>query len=490
LKSRNIFVQKILEFEKSFDVLSLKYKGVHIWPIIRHQLTQENSNLLNKRSPKKKLNWKGQLVDYIYKYLNYYHEIFRLNTIKKRVNVISFSNISGQYIKKGDQLFSKFTDSLRILIPNANIIEVVNTHEKLKGIPKPFFSTQKLRKYYLAKNKTSNHSTIEINFTLLNRELLKFNLPQINQTKLENDLILFDSYSETFDKVNRIILPKINIVSCFYDLSVFAFTYSSFKLGIEVLELQHGQQGENHPMYTHWNIFPENGYKIIPKKFATWGEESTIRINKWFHKSNYHKAFTIGNPWMIINRLNLFENIKTEQDKNYFNQLIKNKEEGVLNILYCMQPFEEISMIFPEFMLEVMKEMEHVVWYLRLHPKMNNRNLIIDHLESHNIVNYEINKSSEIDLFSIAKTNAISKNITHFSSVAYELLNFDIKSVIISEQGKHEMKKAIESNTFAYANNNASLKDAITSRANEVIKKDYIIDNKQLLITTIQSFLK
>lgn len=488
MKNRKFFVKKILALEKSFDVHKLQYKSIHIWPLLRYQIFTESSIKIEK---KVKLNWKGKIHDEILTHFNFFMEILKLHSIKKKKSILSLSNISGKYIKTSEGLFSKFTDSIRLLIDQANVIDVL-VYEK-NNIPtspsKPHFHINNLKKYYSKKNKHLNRKQLNIDFEELNAQLVEFELPTISQSKFLKDLILFDNYISAFDKLHKIIKPRLNIVGCYYDIAVFAFTYSSVKHGIEVLELQHGQQGNHHVMYTHWNTFPLGGYKVIPKKFATWGCDSRKRINRWFLKSNYHQAFLIGNPWHIVNKESLIQEPLNDTYKVYLELLKENKSKGIYNILYCLQPFGNISTIFPDFMLTLMRESENIFWCIRLHPKMNNFCEINEYLKIHRITKYEILMTSEINLFTISNSNYIHKNITHFSSVAYELLRYNIPSIIISKEGKNEMKQYIEQGLFLYADDHDSLLNMINKKNNTDVNKNYIITDKKLFINTINSFL-
>ena len=136
---------------------------------------------------------------------------------------------------------------------------------------------------------------------------------------------------KTFLKKNK---PKAIFLGCYYTTSGFALSYISNVLKIPSIEIQHGQQGMYHPMYSNFKNMPKKGYQIMPKYFGMWNKKSEKVINKWAKYSDFHSAKVIGNPWFEVVNKNILNLILTLKNKNFIKKLKEMKQKGIVTILF------------------------------------------------------------------------------------------------------------------------------------------------------------
>lgn len=82
-----------------------------------------------------------------------------------------------------------------------------------------------------------------------------------------------------------------------YALPNLAFCQACGDLGIESVEIQHGLQGEGHPVYARWHAVPAGGYRMRPQYYWCWDEGSAAAVNRWAISRGLPGAVIGGNPW-------------------------------------------------------------------------------------------------------------------------------------------------------------------------------------------------
>jgi len=82
-----------------------------------------------------------------------------------------------------------------------------------------------------------------------------------------------------------------------YALPNLAFCQACQDVGLESVEIQHGLQGDGHPVYAGWNAVPTGGYGMRPRYYWCWDEGSAAAVNRWAISRGLPGAVVGGNPW-------------------------------------------------------------------------------------------------------------------------------------------------------------------------------------------------
>ena len=264
--------------------------------------------------------------------------------------------------------------------------------------------------------------------------------------------------------------PKVIFIENYYYPKNLALILAAHELGVSVVDVAHGKQGNYHGMYSHWVHPSLSQSPVLPDFFWVWGEESARNINRWGGLSAFAgvgPALAGGNPSLgSLKDLNLCK----ETYKNSFNRInFKNQNKEQRLALISMQ--HKWSSL-PEFMFELMKDLSNWKWILRLHPVLSD---ITEQegnslLKEKGIRNSTVSNSREIPLPLIL--NAVELHLTSWSSVCYEALALGKPTIFFGAEAKVLYAKYIQEGYFSYGNSLEEVKLLIGSIVNNPVKKE------------------
>lgn len=236
-----------------------------------------------------------------------------------------------------------------------------------------------------------------------------------------------------FEKILKKVSPQKLYITCYYCNTSIPVTIAAKKLGIEVIEMQHGVMESHHISYGVWYKSPKEGYKMLPDKIWNWDSKSKEIIEKNFETVKA-KPFIGGNPWV-----DYFQNNNITYPNSNF-------------ILYTLQPFIEYPILFSKSLIKAVNELDYT-WYLRLHPRQLN--------EKEKMINYLKENGADMDKinFDEATDNPLplliihcKLHITQFSSCTIEAALLDKKTLLLDKDAKLYFDNYIKNNLAEYIN--------------------------------------
>ena len=155
---------------------------------------------------------------------------------------------------------------------------------------------------------------------------------------------------------------------------------------------------------------------MLPKTFWLWDNTFAKKFELWMSKQNYHEIKIVGNLWQ-----NFFgKNDNLFPPYNLFDSKYKN-------VLFAYR-----RLIFLRLKKAICNDNE--IWYFRLHPReYHNKNKLILLLKDLT-ENYNIEIGNKFPLESFLQT--VDAVVTEWSTVAYEAVLSNKKSIVIHQNGK------------------------------------------------------
>lgn len=495
----NRIIEIINDVERNFNVSEIKYKSIKVWPILRLLIGQVLFSNITRNREYENITFS----DYIYSALfSFKHRcIYIIKAVKNigkytikncgDILLISRSSDRTEYINQ--KYFNRITDSIFYYLKEKFQVGIID-YTNLGNIKEPpFFQSTNvdillqnalneiivirecanIKRLFSKKDKVLK----DITDHLENTYKVYYNW-EINLYEMVHVLL---AYRKVFLKILRKSKPKCVINVCFYDLVSMATVLACNELKIKSFEIQHGQQGDYHIMYSNWINYPPQGYELIPEIISVWGEKSFLRLHSSFGQSSRHKIIIGGNLW-----ISLWKSGYLLAEENRFSDIsIFNNDSK--KILFSLQP---LTNPIPDYMIDIIRQTQKKIkWYIRLHPRMKERrDEIFQFLLKSGCLNIEIDKSSDLPLYLIFKY--IDLHITLWSSIAYEALSFGIHSIIAHKNGYVQMSKYCDDNVFYYSENKNDIINAIVNGrnfSNEANK--YIISEPSIFIELINNEL-
>ena len=488
-------IEIITKIEREFDVNSIKYDDIKVWPMIRLAIWKrfcQPSRDFMKPNPQldKVKNYIRPLKQRIINFsppFSEFQQNFELNQASP-VDVVFFSRAEDHSDLINGTLINRHIDPIIQLIeeiPNVNYLKLELLTNKVALEKYPRFRETKYLKPFLGFFK----SEFIKNFKELRKTVLEISGIDLKEEYFLNNLYLTKQYENFYFNVLSTLKPRRLFLVCYYYLQAMALISACKKLNIQTIDVQHGKQGKYHGMYTHWTKIPPDGYELLPDYFWSWGQESKENIKKWHPKNcNHHKPIIGGNCW-LANWIN-GEGYKLNLEVDHFISELKNHYSKL--ILVTLQTFQEVTDMIPTFLAKAMSESSNDwIWLMRLHPLQRSRiEEIRDYLKQYGIKNFEIEQSTSLPLYALLKHSHY--HVTCWSSVCYEALLFGVPTTIIHPTGLELYQQYINEKKFSYAETATELLNHLNQKVNlDLLREEtpYIETDLELAKNTISYLL-
>ena len=459
------FIEKITFLENQLNLSELQVDDFNPWPYMRLLI-------LNKYKAKEagtgeiaiEKKYKSKSIITRIKFLGKSFLMYISNPVKnKEVDILYFTRQSENQDIINNELFNRYSDSFKYFFSKNNKIKILEIcdQEKIKGKKKYVTYIDFIIKITRIKCKLflkiqPPDTLVYDDINLIIKKEFGFQIDAVS------DLALIHLLSIKFMKILKVYTPKLVFLTVFYRTEAMAMSLACHRLGIRVVEYQHGAQNDYHAMYTHWENIPDGGYELIPDIFWMWGTIPKKRIDTWATNTTKHKALIGGNLWMtyIRKRKLAVEGLTTYYKKNKTNILISLQGDS----------------FSPEFLLDSIKKSSNdLVWHFRDHPRLpisnDLKNKIIE------LSNCEIEFSSQAPLYELFKSTDI--HITGFSTVAFEAQSFNIPTIFTHSNALNGYNDLINKNGLFYAANledfNMLLYKLLSNQVS--IEPDYIVSD-------------
>lgn len=156
--------------------------------------------------------------------------------------------------------------------------------------------------------------------------------------------------------------PQRCYVVCYYSLIGMSLCVACKKLGIEIVDLQHGVSGKNMRAYGRWRNVPADGYCSLPSTFYCWTKNDAAAINEWVEEFScpYHSALVVGNIWK--------EFLKGSREALDTGGVWNNSIEEVAISYDRVNVITLSSCLLPSNMHSYIKENSRELFLVRVHP--------------------------------------------------------------------------------------------------------------------------
>ncbi len=423
--------KKVMKIERNEKFRELEIDKINVWPLLRRTLWTQLQNTSKKRN-------------HVILESNIFH--FLKSFLAKIVNLARSSNKEASYLFFSSPIYLQ-------LLKNGNYFDrIIDPLIYSLNTPKSF------EKYYIKfispAIKLQFSSTVFVSAKTKNLQINSYDLNILNNIACEVDLepkSLVNAFQKSlrqfnasFKTANEFLIKHRNVkiiyVVCWYNPTMMGIVAAAKKLGIKVIDVQHGKQGKFNAMYSGWrHISHKEKYVMMPDYFWCWGEPSAKQMLKTSKDRKTHIPFVGGYPWIDYWKQN--EKFKVK-NKSLF------QEKNIKKILVTLQPivWSETKLI-PDFILEFMRKNDKSYYFIfRLHP--NNK------VKMKEIKKYFVGISnsnfcfdnSKLDLYALF--DEVDFHITRFSSTCFEASLFQVKTLLYGKDSFELYKDEILDEQF------------------------------------------
>lgn len=416
---------ELQSLEQNTDVNAFRMNGVNVWPVVRYIIWMKLWFI--SRSLKRAAGFDPFAINIPKHIYDYYKSNGAVNPpdIGVQADYLFYINPNGSdradidgniYNRIIDPIYEKMLNKGMSCMKLCAIRSVSNrafenyTHQPLYVMP------DRIRT-------TGYTDDLQVPFDI--QQQLAQHIKSIN-IDLDGILLAVNSYYDQvrfFENVLKKIKPKAVF---FINMGTqMPLIHAARMLGIKAIELQHGVQQANTPIYKVWQYFISgDNYLSYPTHFGVWGEDEANYIRREF--KGIIKPLVLGYSW-------LDHPLNKNPEKEELEILKTQVEKFPLVALVTMQNQDE----FPMELIGLAKKYEEVVWMVRLHPKWNK--IAVKNLPENIIFDQEVQTLTLNELLSISNLH-----VTRDSASVYEATYQGIKSYVYAKMGERAFNGLIK----------------------------------------------
>jgi hypothetical protein len=258
-----------------------------------------------------------------------------------------------------------------------------------------------------------------------------FDAQAFSGPRVASDAVRIRRFSSAYRRRLTKTKPRLAFLVSYYSLEGMAFVRACRELGIPVVDLQHGVQGEWHPAYAAW---PHPGlckcHMLLPDAFWVWSAWKAAVIERWSGGSG-HFPVVGGNPWLGVRSTDselpgASTAMTTARD-------LHTRAEGRPVVLVTLQ----FGLVPDEQLEPLVKLLEdaggRLMFWARLHPAMLERREEIRRRPQAAGRPFELDACSDLPLLPLLTQS--DAHLTHSSSTVIEAAQRGLRSLITSAYG-------------------------------------------------------
>ena len=473
-----ITVESTVAIEQSFDVDSMLYKGISIWPLIRlaiiQQLMNPNGNFTRQLSGNSD---KIQI-------LSIPENQKELLKAHKDTDILFFPY---EHTEKPEQVKGKFyqpfTDSMIDLIRNTySFLKVELASDRIQQTLPRYEQTIFVSPILLS-YEADTAAPIK-NFSDFQQVVWDIAKIRIDESLVISQVQTVKAWKSFFSEILSEVLPKAVFFVFFNHIIAMALIKACKELNIISADIQHGRIDRHNPSYVYWMKIPQAGYDLIPDYLWCWGTRAERIVEECKPPASNHHIPLVGGDTRILKWFE--EDFIIDEGMIEFYDRFKRKDKVIL-ITVSYDPL-------PEFICDAMHHSpSNWLWLIRCHPyccsedfKMQIRSVF----QQYSINNYEIECATSFPLYGLLKR--VNHHITIESSACYEALAFNVPSTVASPVGFEVYKEDIERGAIAYADNSELLLSSINegiSKLDSIDLSEYTLIDKRASLEVVSIIL-
>jgi hypothetical protein len=248
--------------------------------------------------------------------------------------------------------------------------------------------------------------------------------------KVCSDACRLHAIAHLYGRMLRRTRPRLAFVVGYYGLEGMAFVLACRRVGIPVVDIQHGVQGDMHPAYAAWPTPRQSGvHMLLPDRFWVWSDWERDVIDRWAGGTG-HRAVVGGNPWMDVwHDGSRWPGVSASRDAA---RLLRRRAAGRPVVLVTLQyGLVDAEQLTP--LAQLLREAgDRFAFWVRLHPAMLERRESIRTLLAAAGA-CELDGPTDLPLQALLPCADV--HLTHSSSTVIEAAQFGVCSALTTNYG-------------------------------------------------------
>lgn len=466
--------------EARFDVNALRYEGLHVWPLVRLQLGRsfKESASIPDAGAARREHARSARADVTASRRRVEQDQGVLAAAPRPTFVVQ-TKLETYYQPHGDRFLQPILD------PVADDLTRHGTVQRLAIEP--------LRIPYV-----HEPLRLDLDAFVASREWTRFSAPpELDEGLAQIETFVREAWPECplkrrrilarldglrqrrdfFHDVYRRLEPEYVVLSSF--TGWMDALWAAKDLGIPIIDVQHGGQGEVHYPTTHFWSIPETGYHLLPDVLWLWGNINRRFASPWLPGGARSRHLPVVGGHRGVARWDSDRQAgRLATDDAAFLEQYAGGRNVLVTLSYAIDP------LMPEALFEAIERTPQLHWLIRLHPihrPREARDQISVRLEAAGALNFSIDEPTNVQIWSALY--ASSAHLTPFSTTVREAMAFGVPSAITHPVGELLFREEIKTGSLEIALSGDEVVDFVTRHAERVaepgIRRDAIEVSEQ-----------
>jgi hypothetical protein len=469
-RSNEEILALINECESTFAVHQWRHRGVHLWPLIRYQIATENHRLA-KLSPatqnaesagylRQKLAPLAPLLSMGQGLARYTRAVTledraHNDSIVRPATALLYSD-GASLTMLGDRWYDRFCDPLHAALARRQLTALtwqpLHTYHTPRHTRSAFIQplldtvtiAARVEKAALARLRSSGSRTLSLDepsatdgvsspekasaqlaqaLAWLAARAPEFRLwtPSQYMGLAQYAARFADAYTPWLKRV----APRVAFKTCYYGVEAMGFVLACRRLGVSIVDLQHGVAGAQHFAYGGWKRVPDGGYNVLPTHFWCWSDADRAAILQWNGPAYGHHPLVGGNPFLSAWVRGDKDLVATAQSSI---DTVLNRTRGLKQVLWTAHGFEEQATLEALAAL-VHQTRDQVHWWIRMHPVRAGRKKDFARALQATGGRYTLDEASDLAVYAILRV--VDVHVTEVSSTTLEAAAFGVPTVLV-----------------------------------------------------------
>jgi hypothetical protein len=247
--------------------------------------------------------------------------------------------------------------------------------------------------------------------------------------------------ASAFERVLRIVRPKVAFVVAYYANLGPAYLLACRRQGILSVDLQHCPQEGAHKAYG-WSTVPDRGYGVLPAIFWTWTEKDAAYIRSWTEQlaQPWHGSL-YGGHTQLPSFLDDSNPLTKTWDAKF--AALGNGKKFERDILVALQPIGGFRAGWDSLAAKIEAGPPQWRWWIRRHPAARAyQDVEYRRLVSLRLPNVQIEQSLSLPLPALLRN--VSVLVSRFSGASAEAAQFGVPALFLSEEARGQFLEIIE----------------------------------------------
>jgi hypothetical protein len=261
------------------------------------------------------------------------------------------------------------------------------------------------------------------------------------------------------------VAPRVGVVLPWYTIDSMVFTLACRRVGVPVVDLQHGLQDATHFAYAHWHRVPASRWSLVPDQFWLWSDKERDALNRTWSGAGQPGVAVLGDPSRSD-----FAVVASDADRRRLDDVCPADASEGLVTLSGVESDRELDAIATA----LGRSPDRWFWWVREHPNNRAMAAALDRRLAASGAPAESSVATAVPLDALL--SRVDVHVTGASTVTELAADAGVPTVLMSSIGAERFAREIEAGVAVAADGPSAAFAAAVDQAGRMATRSSRVD--------------